>query len=113
MRVGVANPVFIPLPELMKRNIYVDCDELVFRIVSSITYSPKPTSKVPSKALPTTSKYIHEFELTEYTLHKHQDDGYSSPPFYTHPGGYKMRFCKFIAMDGRQAREPTCPLLPF
>ena len=87
---GNGNPVFIPLPELMKRNHYLQNDELIFRIVSSITYSPKPTSKVPSKALPTTSKYVHVFELTHYTLHKHQDDTYHSPPFYTHSGGYKL-----------------------
>ena len=81
-----------PLPELLKRNIYVDQDELVLRIVSSITYPSKPTSKVPSKVLLTTSKYIHVFELTHYTLHKHQDDSYLSPPFYTHHGGYNIRF---------------------
>ena len=89
---GRGHPLFIPLPELMKRNMYLDQDELIFRIVSSITYSPKPTSKVPSKALHTTSIYIHVFELKQYTLHKHQDDHYCSPPFYTHPGGYKMCF---------------------
>ena len=89
---GCGYHLFIPLPELMKRNMYLDQDELIFRIVSSITYSPKPTSKVPSKALHTTSKYIHVFELKQYTLHKHQDDLYSSPPFYTHPGGYRMCF---------------------
>ena len=89
---GYGDVLFIPLPELMKRNMYLDQDELIFRIVSSITYSPKPTSKVPSKALHTTKKYIHVFELKQYTLHKHQNDKYSSPPFYTHPGGYKMCF---------------------
>ena len=89
---GYGNSLFIPLLELMKKNVYLQSDELVFRMASAITYSPKPTSKVPSQALPTTSKYIHVFELTQYTLHKHQEDMYESPPFYTHHGGYKLYF---------------------
>ena len=89
---GHGDSLFISLPELTKRNYYLQNDELTFRIVSSITYSPKPTSKVPSKALSTTSKYIHVFELTQYTIHKHQEDSYYSPPFYTHPGGYRVGF---------------------
>ena len=89
---GYGESLLIPLPELMKRNIYLDRDKVVLRIVSSITYSPKPTSKVASKALSTTNKYIHVFELTQYTVHKHQEDSYYSPPFYTYPGGYKVYF---------------------
>ena len=89
---GLGDCCFIPLPELMQRNTYVNNDELVFRIASSITYSPKPTSIVPSKALPTTSKYIHAFEVAHYTIHKHQEDSYYSPSFYTHPDGYKVYF---------------------
>ena len=87
---GSGDLLFIPLHKLTKKNHYLQNDELLFRIVSSITYSPKSTSKVPSKPFPATSKYIHVFELTQYTLHKHQDDSYISPPFYTHPGGYKL-----------------------
>ena len=102
---GPGHTHFIPLPELTKGDMYLDQDELVFRIVSSVTYSPKPASKVPSKAVPTTSKYIHIFELTQYTLRKHQDDSYYSPPFYTHPGGYKV--CFSIDCNGADTGKGT------
>ena len=93
---GYGDSTLISYSELTKSRAYLQDDQLTFRVASAVVYS---SPELPFKLLPfssaTSDKCIHSFLLSQYTLHKYQNDSYDCPPFYTHHHGYKMHISVF------------------
>ena len=70
---------------------YLQDDYLRLRVVYVTVYSTPLLSKMPSWQDPhTATQSVCEFTLTEFTKRKQFNNAYFSPPFHTHPNGYKM-----------------------
>ena len=51
------------------------------------------------------------FTMDNFQQHKQADDGWFSPPFYTHPQGYKICLCIIANGEGPANKEYTSVLL--
>ena len=74
-----------------KNTEYLQDDCLRLRVVDVAIYSTPLLSKTLSWQDPhTATQSVCEFTLTEFTKRKQFNNAYFSPPFYTHPNGYKL-----------------------
>ena len=70
---------------------YLQDDCLRLRVKTVVLYSTPLFLKTPAWQDPlTASQSLCEFTVTEFTKRKHFSNTFYSPPFYTHPQGYKM-----------------------
>ena len=78
---------------------YLQDDCLRVRVVDIAIYSTPLLLKTPSWQDPhTATKSVCEFTLTEFTKRKQFNNVYYSPPFYSHPNGYKL--CLRVVANG-------------
>ena len=69
------------------------------RVVDVAIYSTPLLSKTPSwQDTHTATQSVCDFTLTEFTKRKHLNNVYYSPPFYSHPHGYKL--CIKVYVNG-------------
>ena len=61
----------------------------------------------------TTTQSVCEFTLTEFSKRKQFSNHYYSPPFYTHPQGYKLCLIVYANGGGIMMRILMYQLLPF
>ena len=85
--------------------LYKDCLRLSVRYVNVYSISFQHTT--PSWQWWNTAKSVMhgEFTLTEFSRHKNLNNQKISPPFYTHPQGYKL--CLFVYANGYGSSEGT------
>ena len=85
--------------------LYKDCLRLSVRDVN--VYSISFQHITPSWQWQNTAKSIMcgEFTLTEFSKHKQLNNQNITPPFYTHPQGYKL--CLFVHANGYGSGEGT------
>ena len=70
---------------------YLQDDCLRLRVVDVAVYSTPLLSKTTSWQDPhTATQSVCDFTLTEFTKRKQFNNEYYSPPFYSHPHGYKL-----------------------
>ena len=70
---------------------YLQDDCICLRVVDVAVYSTPLLSKTPSWQDPhTATQSVCDFTMTEFTKRKHFNNVYYSPPFYSHPHGYKL-----------------------
>ena len=70
---------------------YLQDDCLRLRVSDVVVYSTPLLHKTTSWQDPLmTNQSAWEFTLTEFSKRKHFNNKYISPPFYTHPQGYKL-----------------------
>ena len=71
---------------------YLQDDCLRLRVSDIVVYSTALLHKTPSwqESLLTTNQSVGNFTLTELSKRKQFNNQYYSPPFYTHPQGYKL-----------------------
>ena len=70
---------------------YLQDDCLRLRVSDVVVYSTALLHKIPSWQDPLmTNQSAQEFTLTEFSKRKQFNNKYISPPFYTHPQGYKL-----------------------
>ena len=78
---------------------YLQDDCLRLRVVDVADYSTPLLLKTPSWQDPhTATQSVCEFTLTEFTKRKQFNNEYYSPPFYSHPHGYKL--CLIVKANG-------------
>ena len=68
---------------------YLSNNSLRLRIEQVTIFSSPIASKLPSW-YPSSTPSVAEFTISEFSKHKVPGDGWYSPPFYTHPQGYKF-----------------------
>ena len=85
--------------------LYNDCLRLSVRDIN--VYSISFQHITPSWQWQNTAKSVMhgEFTLTEFSKHKQLNSRNISPPFYTHPQGYKL--CLFVYANGYGSGEGT------
>ena len=90
---GWDNPKFIAHSDLAynKHNNteYLSNNSLCLRIERVTILSSPIASKLPSW-YPSSTPSVAEFTMSEFSKHKVLGDEWYSPPFYTHPQGYKF-----------------------
>ena len=80
---------------------YLQDDCLRLRVVDVAVYSTPLLSKTPSWQDPhTATQSVCDFTLTEFTKRKQFNNFYYSPPFYSHPHGYKLCLKVYANGDG-------------
>ena len=80
---------------------YLQDDCLRLRVVNVAVYSTLLLYKTPSWQDPhTATQSVCDFTLTEFTKRKQFDNEYNSPPFYSHPHGYKLCLHVYANGDG-------------
>ena len=85
---------------------YLQDDCLRLRVSDIVVYSTALIHKTPSwQDSLTTNQSADEFTLTEFSKHKQLNNQYYSPPFYTHPQGYKL--CLRVDANGKDSGEGT------
>ena len=85
---------------------YLQDDCLRLRVSDVIFYSTALLHKTPSWQDPlTTTQSVCEFTLTEFSKRKQFNNRYYSPPFYTHPQGYKL--CLTVYVNGNHSGKGT------
>ena len=85
---------------------YLKDDCLRLRVVDVATYSTPPLTKTPSWQDPhTATQSVCDFTLTEFTKRKQFNNKYYSPPFYSHPHGYKL--CIRVYANGEGEGKDT------
>ena len=85
---------------------YLQDDCLRLRVSDVVVYSTALLHKTPSwQDSNTTNQSVSEFTLTEFSIRKKFNNRYHSPPFYTHPQGYKL--CLQVAANGFVIGEGT------
>ena len=78
---------------------YLHDDCLRLRAKTVAIYSTPLLLKTPAWQDPlTASQSLCEFTVTEFSKRKQFNNRYFSPPFYTHPRGYKM--CLYVDANG-------------
>ena len=81
---------------------YLQDDCLRLRVVDVAVYSTPLLSKTRSwQDLHTATQSVCDFTLTEFTKRKQFNNVYYSPPFYSHPHGYKLCLRVCANGDGR------------
>lgn len=92
---GWGHPTFIACKKIAynedNNTEYLRDDRLCFRIEKAVSYqySSCVIAKLPSWQHKSTPS-VAEFTISEFSKHKAVRDGWYSPPFYTHPQGYKF-----------------------
>ena len=90
---GWGNPTFIAHSDLAynKHNNteYLSNNSLHLRIEQVTILSSPIASKLPSW-YPSSTPSVAEFTMSDFSKHKVLGDEWYSPPFYTHPQGYKF-----------------------
>ena len=85
---------------------YLQDDCLRLRVVDVAIYSAPLLSKTPSWQDPhTATQSVCDFTLTEFTKRKQFNNEYYSPPFYSHPHGYKL--CIEVSANGEGVGKDT------
>ena len=85
---------------------YLQDDCLRLRVVDVAVYSTPLLSKTPSWQDPhTATQSVCDFTLTEFTKRKQFNNEYYSPPFYSHPHGYKL--CIEVNANGYNIGKET------
>ena len=85
---------------------YLQDDCLRLRVVDIAVYSTPLLSKVPSWQGPhTATQSVCDFTLTEWTKRKQFNNNNYSPPFYSHPHGYKL--CLRVYANGQGEGKGT------
>ena len=85
---------------------YLQNDCLRLRVVDVAVYSTPLLSKTPFwQDLHTATQSVCDFTLTEFTKRKQFNNAYYSPPFYSHPHGYKL--CIRMYANGRHTAKST------
>ena len=85
---------------------YLQGDCLRLRVVDVAVYSIPLLSKTPSWQDPhTATQSVCDFTLTEFTKRRQFDNEYYSPPFYSHPHGYKL--CLHVYANGHDKGQGT------
>ena len=85
---------------------YLQDDCLRIRVVDVAVYSTSLLYKTPSwQDLHTATQSVCDFTLTEFTKRKQFNNVYYSPPFYTHPHGYKL--CIKVYVNGHGESKDT------
>ena len=85
---------------------YLQNDCLRLTVVDVAVYSTPLLSKTPSWQDPhTATQSVCDFTLTEFTKRKQFNNAYYSPPFYSHPHGYKL--CIRMYANGRHTAKST------
>ena len=85
---------------------YLQDDCLRLRVVDVAIYSTPLLSKTPSWQDPhTATQSVCDFTLTEFTKRKQFNNAYHSPPFYSHPHGYKL--CLKVYTNGNCVSKDT------
>ena len=85
---------------------YLQDDCLRLRVVDVAIYSTSLLSKTPSWQDPhTATQSVCDFTLTEFTKRKQFNNAYYSPPFYSHPHGYKL--CIKVFANGHGVGKDT------
>ena len=104
---GWGKGTFIPHSDLAhnKHNNteYLSNNSLRLRI-EQVTILSSIASKLPSW-YPSSTPSVAEFTMSEFSKHKVPGDEWYSPPFYTHPQGYK--FSVIVWANGRGSGEGT------
>ena len=105
---GLVN--FIPHSSLLynpdTNTEYLQDDCLHLRVVDVAVYSTPLLSKTPSWQDPhTATQSVCDFTLTEFTKRKQFGNEYFSPPFYSHPHGYKL--CLRVYANGHGEGKDT------
>ena len=76
---------------ILNFDTYLQDDCLRLRVVDVAVYSTPLLSKTPSWQDPhTATQSVCDFTLTEFTKRKKLNNEHYSPPFYSHPHGYKL-----------------------
>ena len=101
---GWGNARFIPHSDLAynKHNNteYLSNNSLRLRIEQVTILSSSIASKCPSW-YPSSTPSVAEFTISEFSKHKVLGDKWCSPPFYTHPQGYKFSVIVYANGGGR------------
>ena len=85
---------------------YIQDDCLHLKVVDVAVYSTPLLSKTPSWQDPhTVTQSVCDFTLTEFTKRKQFNNVYYSPPFYSHPHGYKL--CIQVYANGNGVGKDT------
>ena len=85
---------------------YLQDDCLRLRVSDVVVYSTALLHKTPSwQESLTTDQSVGEFTFTEFSKRKQFNNQYYSPPFYTHPQGYKL--CLRVDANGQCSGEGT------
>ena len=85
---------------------YLQDDCLRLRVVDVAVYSTTLLSKTPFWQDPhTATQSVCDFTLTEFTKRKQFNNVYYSPPFYSHPHGYKL--CLVVCVNGNGEGKDT------
>ena len=85
---------------------YLQDDCLRLRVIDLAVYSTPLLLKMPSWQDPhTATQSVCEFTLTEFTKRKQFNNKYYSPPFYSHPNGYKL--CLDVNANGHGKGKGT------
>ena len=108
---GLGNPKFIshadPSYNPTTNTEYLQDDCLQIRVSDIVVYSTALLHKTPSwQESLTTNQSVGEFTLTEFSKRKQFNNRYYSPPFYTHPQGYKL--CIEVYANGFGDGKGTC-----
>ena len=104
--VGCGNSLFISHTDLSYNPAinteYLQDDCLRLRVSDVVVYSTALLHKTPSWQDPlATNQSVCEFTLTEFSKRKQLYNRYYSPPFYTHPQGYKLCLSLHANGDGK------------
>ena len=107
---GFGKPRFISHSSLLynpdTNTEYLQDDCLRLRVVDVVIYSTPLLSKIPSWQDPhTATQSVCDFTLTEFTKRKQFNNEYCSPPFYSHPHGYKL--CIRVVANGNGEGKDT------
>ena len=107
---GLGNFEFISHSSLLNNSDtnteYLQDDCLRLRVIDVAVYSTPLLSKTPSWQEPhTATQSVCDFTLTEFTKRKQFDNEYYSPPFYSHPHGYKL--CVHVYANGYSRGKDT------
>ena len=85
---------------------YLQDDCLHLKVVDVVIYSTPLLSKAPSWQNPlTATQAVCDFTLTEFTKRSKFNNVYNSPPFYSHPHGYKL--CLVVDANGHGEGKGT------
>ena len=105
---GLGNAKFIAHSDLAynKHNNteYLSNNSLRLHIEQATIFTSRVASKLPSW-YPSSTPSVAEFTISEFSKHKVPGDEWCSPPFCTHPQGYK--FSVTVMANGRSRGEGT------
>ena len=100
----ISHSSLLHIPDTNTEYLQDDC--LRLRVVDVAVYSTPLLSKTPSwQNHYTATQSVYDFTLTEFTKRKQFNNEYYSPPFYSHPHGYKL--CIKVYANGHHSAKET------